>query len=220
MLRGLVLALVLANAGYFAWTRGFLADYGFAPPIQSEPQHLAQQIRPETMHLQGVSDAPQLEKVEPPALQAAVTCLQAGLFNEQQASTLRLRLQSSLPVGSWSLKSSVEPGRWIIYMGKYASEEVAAKKRTELRQRGLSFEPLVNLELGPGLSLGHFNSQADAERELAAAVKRGVRTAKVVQELPEVNGQLLKVDAADAPLRAKLETLRPQLAGKALLTCR
>ena len=31
MLRLLVLALLLANAGYLAWTHGLLADYGFAP---------------------------------------------------------------------------------------------------------------------------------------------------------------------------------------------
>ena len=29
MLRLLVLTLLLANAGYFAWTHGLLADYGF-----------------------------------------------------------------------------------------------------------------------------------------------------------------------------------------------
>ena len=61
MLRALVLALVLANAGYFAWTRGLLADYGFAPIAQSEPQRLTQQIRPEAMRLLTPDEARQLE---------------------------------------------------------------------------------------------------------------------------------------------------------------
>jgi hypothetical protein len=51
MLRALVLVLVLANASYFAWTHGLLADYGFAPASQSEPQRLTQQIRPEAIRL-------------------------------------------------------------------------------------------------------------------------------------------------------------------------
>jgi hypothetical protein len=66
MLRALVLALLLANAGYFAWTRGLLADYGFAPAAQSEPQRLTQQIRPEAMRLLTPGEARQLES-QPPA---------------------------------------------------------------------------------------------------------------------------------------------------------
>jgi hypothetical protein len=61
MLRALVLALLLANAGYFAWTRGLLADYGFAPAAQSEPQRLTQQIRPEAMRLLSPEEVRQLE---------------------------------------------------------------------------------------------------------------------------------------------------------------
>jgi hypothetical protein len=61
MLRALVLALLLANAGYLAWTRGLLADYGFAPTAQSEPQRLTQQIRPEAMRLLSPDEARQLE---------------------------------------------------------------------------------------------------------------------------------------------------------------
>lgn len=218
MLRLLVLALLLANAGYFAYTQGLLADYGWAPAIQAEPQRLEQQIRPEAMQLLSATETRQYESAGGPS--SSAECLQAGLFSDEQASTLRPRLQASLPAGSWSFESGVEPGRWIIYMGKYSSEEALAKKRGELRQRGVSFEPLLNPALGPGLSLGHFDSQAEAERELERASSRGVRTARVVLERPETRGQLLKVAAVDAALRAQLETLKPQLDGKALQACR
>jgi len=40
MLRLLLLALILANGLYFAWTQGLLRAYGFAPAQQSEPQCL------------------------------------------------------------------------------------------------------------------------------------------------------------------------------------
>jgi len=216
MLRALVLALLLANAGYFAWTQGLLADYGLAPAVQSEPQRLAQQIRPEAMQLLASGEARQGEGKPP----AAAECLQAGPFTEQEANALRSRLQNSLPVGSWSLENSVEPDRWIVYMGKYASEEALAKKRGELRQLGLSVEPLINPALGPGLSLGHFSAQPDAERELAKTAQSGVRTAKVVLERPEVSGQWLKLASVDASLKAQLESLKPQLDGKALQACR
>jgi hypothetical protein len=221
MLRLLVLVLLLANAGYFAWTQGLLADYGYAPVIQSEPQRLTQQIRPEAMRLLTASEARQLETPAASASAvAAAECLQAGLFSDEQASALRARLQSSLPAASWSLENSVEPERWIVYMGRYSDDETLAKKRGELRQRGVSFEPLLNRALAPGLSLGHFSSQAAAESELAKVATRGVRTARVLQERAEVRGQLLRLNAVDAPLKAQLETLKPQLAGKVLQACR
>lgn len=221
MLRLLVLALLLANAGYFAWTHGLLAGYGLGPATQAEPQRLAQQIRPEAMRLLTVAEARQLENDPGPAsaAQPAAECLQAGLFTPEQSSALRTGLENSFPIGSWTLESSVEPGRWIVYMGKYNSEDALTKKRAELRGLGVSFEALVNPALGPGLSLGHYSSQAEAERELAKVATRGVRTAKVVLERPEARGQLLKLPAADAALKAKLEALKPQLAGKPLQAC-
>ena len=221
MLRLLVLALLLANAGYFAWTHGMLADYGYAPAVQAEPQRMAQQIRPEAMQLITAAEARQLENEPTPAPtpQPAPECLQAGLFNPEQSTALRAGLESSLPIGSWTLESGVEPARWIVYMGKYSSEDALAKKRSELSGMGVSFEALVNPALGPGLSLGHYTSQAEAERELAKVATRGVRTAKVTLERPETRGQLLKVPAADAAIKARLEALKPQLAGKALQAC-
>lgn len=221
MLRLLALVLLLANAGYFAWTHGLLADYGFAPAAQAEPQRLAQQIQPQAMQLLTPADARQLESAasSPPPAPPAAECLQAGLFTPEQSTALRTGLESTLPIGSWTLESSVEPGRWIVYMGKYNSEDALAKKRAELRGLGVSFEALVNPALGPGLSLGHYTSQAEAERELAKAATRGVRTAKVVQERPEARGQLLKLPAADAAIKAKLEALKLQFAGKPLQAC-
>lgn len=227
MLRLLVLLLLLANTGYFAWTHGMLADYGFAPTAQSEPQRLMQQIRPEAMRLVSDGDAHLLDGALPVARSAAALagaaatqCLQAGLFTDSQASALRSGLESSLPAGSWSLEHTVEPGRWIVYMGKYPNEEALANKRNELHQLGLPVEPLTSSVLEPGLSLGHYSARIDAERELAKVVQRGARTARVVLEQPEARGQLLRLPMVDASLKAQLEALKPRLEGKALQACR
>lgn len=253
MLRLLVLALLLANAGYFAWTKDLLAPYGFAPATQSEPQRLTQQIRPEAMRILTPPATPALPAFTPappttPAVSttstvsslasametsasaaASVTlvavasgpteCLQAGLFNEEQTAVLRDRLQSVLPTGSWVLESSVEQARWIVYMGKYNSPDALAKKRGELRALRVSFEPLDNPVLEPGLSLGNFSSKADADAEMARISKRGVHTAKVIQTRQEARGQKLRLPAVTAVLRPQLEALKPQMAGKPLQTC-
>lgn len=219
MLRLLVLALVLLNGLYYAWSHDLLRDYGFAPARQSEPQRLAQQIRPEAVRILSPDEMRRAEAaVQAPPKPAE--CLQAGLFDEAQVTTLRRALEAALPPGSWLLDTAAEPARWIVYMGRYPSAEVLARKRAELASLNLRFEPLTNPELEPGLSLGGFATQAAANEELAALNRRGVRTARVVQERAEARGSLLKIPAADEALRARLDEAKPALAGKPLRSCK
>ncbi len=51
MLRIAFLVLLLANAGYYAWSAGMLRGWGAGPEETSEPQRLAQQIHPEILQL-------------------------------------------------------------------------------------------------------------------------------------------------------------------------
>ena len=300
MLRSLVVALALANVGYFLWAQGALAVFGLGPVSQSEAFRLNQQIRPEAMRLLtdtaqaptpalaslptlpdsaaasvagsaappaavGASSPAESTPAAAPALQPASAvvlpspaasaasaaaqapaasapsssssssssspaasataaappdeCLQTGVFTNAQANALRARLQASLPDGSWALNPAVEPPRWIIYMGRYADESMVAKKRNELRARGVRFEAVQNPSLNPGLSLGHFTSKPDADRELAKDAERGVRTARVIQERGEVRGQRLVLPAASAAVKAQMVAVKPQLAGKTLTVC-
>ncbi len=222
MLRLLVLLLVLANATYWAWSQGLLSAYGLAPGVQAEPQRLATQIQPEAIRLLNAEEAKKLESVPSasvPSAALAPECLQAGLFNEQQTATLRASLEATLPPGSWQFESSVEPARWIVYMGKYNNPENLAKKRSELRQLGVSFRAVNNESLAPGLALASFPLEAEAEKELARISTKGVRTARVAQERAEARGQTLKLANVDAALRAQLDAIKPQLEGKPLQTC-
>ena len=51
MLRWVVWLLVLGNAGYFAWSQGYLHTLGLKPAEQREPQRVTQQVRPEALRL-------------------------------------------------------------------------------------------------------------------------------------------------------------------------
>jgi hypothetical protein len=219
MLRLALLALILANAAYFAWSQGLLAAWGFAPAQQSEPHRLAQQIKPQTLTLLPREEAMRIEANGVGFNGKPAECLQAGVFEEAQVPTLRQAL-AAWPAGSWGLEPAVEPARWIVYMGKYLTAENVARKKGELRQIGISFETLSNPSLEPGLSLGGYATQAAAAQQLEILSERGVRTAKVVQERPEVRGQQLKLPVVDDVLRPRLEDLRPVLGGKNLRPCR
>lgn len=218
MLRMFVLLLILANGLYFAWTEGFLRAYGFAPAQQSEPQRLAQQIHPESIRLLTAADAKRAEAQGQAGL-VPKECLLAGPFDEEQATTLRRALDASLTPGSWQIDSVAVAARWIVYMGKFVNAEQMAKKRGELAAMKLIPQALNNPDLEPGLSLGGFDTQADALAELAKLSQRGIRTAKVLQERQEGTQTQLRLPAVTLEDKTRLSELKAALAGRTLHSC-
>ena len=218
MLRLIVLLLLLANGGYYAWSRGHLLPWGVGPVQQTEPQRVQQQIRPEALRVLSGED---LRRLETFAAQAPrpPECLASTTLDAAAVTALRSSLES-WPPGTWSFEQLVEPPRWIIYMGKYPGVEQVARKRAELRQLGVSFEPLSNPELEPGLSLGGFPNEPSAQRQLEVLIERGVRTARVLQERPEQRGQRLMLPVVDDNLRLRLEELKAVLSTRPLRPCR
>lgn len=218
MLRLLVLALILANGAYFAWSGGLLRSYGFAPAQQREPQRLAQQIKPDALRVLSASESKRAE-TQAQADLAPRECWQAGPFDDAQTATLRRALESTLAPGAWQFDAVVEPARWIVYMGKFPQADALAKKRSELTGLGLKPQPLLNPALEPGLSLGNFSTQAAAAAELARLGKRGIRTARVVQERPEGQANQLRLPALTEAMKTRLGDIKLALAGKSLRSC-
>jgi hypothetical protein len=217
MLRLIVLVLLLLNAVYFAWGQGWLLLLGFGPTQQSEPQRLAQQIRPEAIEL--LSEKELVKEATAASASSSVVCLQSDALDESQADAVKRVVQASLPEGAWVLDAQPLPERWIIYMGKYANTADLEKKRAQLANMHLTFEPLEKPELAPGLSLGAFSSQGAADTALAALALRGVRTARVLQELPARPGYQLRLPAVDASVQKQLDQVKAVLPGKSLEPC-
>lgn len=216
-LRVLLGILILTNGLYFAWAQGWMRAYGFAPVQQSEPQRMAQQIRPEAVHILTPAEIKK-EESQAQADSAPKECLQAGPFDEAQTSGLRKALER-LPAGSWQLDVVAQPARWIVYMGKYANAEMLAKKRAELANMNLKIEALTNPALEIGISLGGFDSSDAASAELARLNQRGIHTARVVQERAATSSAFLKLPSVTAAFKAQLEEIKPELAGKSLKKC-
>jgi hypothetical protein len=220
MLRMIVLILVLLNGAYFAWAEGLLLGLGYGPMQQAEPHRMEQQIKPELIRLISPEEARQTAQAARPTPKPA-ECLQTGLLNASVSAPLRTALQGSgWPTDSWTLEPVIVPARWIIYMGKFPSAEFQARKRGELLALNVKVLPLALNSLQPGLSLGVFETQDAAKDGLKDLIARGVKSARVVQERPEERGDVLRLPAVDDVLRAKLNDIRPLLAGESLRTCR
>lgn len=216
-MRRLLLLLVLANLGWLAWAQGWLFPWGLGPEQQTEPQRLARQLRPQELRVLTAAEAARLAEITASA--PARQCLATPPLDEATVTALR-RALAGWPAGSWSLDTAFEAGHWIVYMGKYPDARQLARKKAELRARGVVFEALANPALEPGLSLGGFPSQDAANAQLEALSARGVRTARVVLERPELRGLALRLPAVDEALKPRIEALQPLLAGQALRPCR
>lgn len=233
MLRFALLVLLIANAGYLAWTQGWMATLGWAPEVQSEPQRLRQQVRPEVLSVvpatppvaapapsrsASAASAAAAEPVEE-ILAEATQCLQSETMEASQSKTLQQALQASdLPSASWEMVPSTTAGRWMVYLGKFANEMAMEKRRAELRSRKIGYDRAGgSLELG--LSLGRFASEEAATRELGHMLSQGVRGARVVQERAPQTLYSLRLAQSTAAQRQILGTLQPALQGKALQAC-
>lgn len=219
MLRWMVGVLLLANGLFFAWSQGYLRAYGFAPAQQSEPQRLQQQIQPQALVLLNPQD---LKKAEAQALDDAKPkeCLQWGPLDDAQAAHVRASLQAStLAADAWQLNTVAVPERWVVYIGKFANLQALDKKRAELLAMNIKSDPTTAAHLVPGLSLGRFDSEANAGDDLNRLRKLGVRTARVLQERAASQTTVLKLPAATEAMKAQVAALDEALAGKTPRSC-
>lgn len=218
MLRLLVVLLVLANGGYFVWAHGFLRDWGLAPSSPSEPQRIRQQIRPDVLRILPASEA-RGDGAAAALASARTECLLAGPIEDPQLAGVKQAL-AAWPAGSWTLEPVMRPASWLIYMGKYDDAGQLARKKAELRERSVDFDPVRDPALAPGLSLGRFATEAEAGARLQVLAGNGVRSARVVQQRSETGAHQLQLPAVDESLRPRLESLRPVLNAIKLRPCR
>jgi hypothetical protein len=212
-MRLFLFALLLANAAYFAWSQQLLTGLGVGPASQREPQRVAQQVAPDALRLLSATEFQSLQE------QATQQCWLAGPLVPARLDALRTALEATLPAGSWVFETVNQPARWVVYLGKFANAQAQAKKRAELAAIGIPMEPLSNPELEPGLSLGGFESQTQAQAHMAQLSQRGVRTARVLREREPVQTQQLRLAALTPALSAQLDPVRQALGETALQAC-
>ncbi len=234
MLRALLLALLLANAGFYAWTQGWLAPW--LPPRSEprEPERLAAQVRPEriTVLTAGAASAAvaaasaastaaavstaAASEAEPPPV-----CLEAGPFNEAGARAAEAVLaEQGVPEGAVSREVVARSYTWGVVMGRFADREALRLKAEELKRLNVRFEEINSPpSLAPGLRLGNYSDKYGAEAALGNLAGKGVRTARV-EPLPfGPTQQWLRAAKADAELQTRLKSLPPERLGNGFQPC-
>lgn len=155
----------------------------------------------------------------------AARCAQLSTpLSERQFSSLRMALTDVLPDSAWTVSTSVQPARWIVYSGKFASTDTLAARKAELRQLQVEFRDVTAANLQPGLAMGTYSTEAGAQQALRDVSKSGVKGAKVVIERPEATLYTFKLpeatDAIQTRFKQLMDRLPPDiLKGKTLQAC-
>lgn len=221
MLRLFALVMLLANAGYFAWSQGHLRALGWGPVEQREPERLVGQVGADKLRLEGATPTPATPSPTPTTTAAEATaCHAVAGLNPAQATAVTTALGGAgLDDKQWTMDESVLPERWIVYVGKFPSTDLLNRKKTELRSLRVEFRDVNAPALQPGLALGTYSTEAAAQTALQELGRSGVRSAKVTKEREEQRSVTVRLPALSEAERVRVEPLVQQAVGKPLAAC-
>lgn len=219
MMRAIVIALMVANLGFWGWSAGWLGQGARAE--QREPERLAKQVRPEAVVLGGGAPKTVAKPAAAPAA-AAQECLEAGPFNPTELVRAEAALvQASVPSEAWNDVATDQPGTWIVYLGRYSDPEVLARKEEEVKRLRLTPERLQDgSELQPGLVLGRYTSRSAADDALGLMTMRGLQNARVIAFAPPRTTHVLRIERPNDALKAQLVALKTPALGAGFTPCK
>ena len=228
--------LLLANGVYFLGAQGHLTALGWPAATSAEPERLTQQVRPDTLRLLSPEEAEKI--IHPPPPPVLNECWVLGPFDEKTSATVKKNLAAILSPAQFQIEASPATAgggaeksttelHWLVYMGRYADAELLNKKKGELRARKVAFEPINQGPFAPGLALGRYATQAEAQKALGELPSRGVHTAKVVEDKGGKEAQptqptasfQAKVPVVDPVTKASLEGAKPVWTGHSWQAC-
>ncbi|HEX6017456.1 MAG TPA: hypothetical protein VFZ28_05090 [Burkholderiaceae bacterium] len=229
MMRGLVIALALANLLVLAWSIDLLP--GFSRGGEREPDRLKQEVRPDAVQL--ISPTAASAALQAAAVQRlhgkagavsdpdASVCLEAGPLAASEVAAAERALRAlDLPSLEWTQQRSERGGSFIVYLGRFADDAALTRRRDELRRQQLEVDEVRNSpDLQPGLQFGRYDTRAAADAAQAQLVQQGVKAARVVTVSNPVVVTQLRVERADGELAARLTQLNLPPAGAGFRPC-
>lgn len=199
-MRALVLILLLANALFFGWSRGWLDGVtGIPADGEHEPQRIAQQLHPERVRLLGRDALVALQKT---------ACIELGpVANAANAQTQLTRL--GIPASSYAPRTDALPGVWALATIRLVNKDFQARKEETYKKLHIAVEYLSGRpDEEPTLILSRHASEAAAQAALTQADGRGLKGLRVLQLQPASQRTMLVFAQADGLLQGKLRNLR------------
>lgn len=172
MLKWAAWLLVLGNAGYFAWSQGYLDTLGLKPVEQREPQRLAQQVRPEALRLLNGPRAESAQAVAAPApatVPAAAAAPAPATAAPPQPAPTAVETAAPAPAPPPTVAVAAGSGpRTCWQVGGFTSDQ-AELLRAELALLGLPASGFAFTEVRSGgrwiVYMGRYDNQQQVDRK-------------------------------------------------------
>ena len=127
MLRTVLVLLLLANAAFYAWTRGWLAPVLPPRAEQREPERLTAQVRPELITVLTPKAASAAVAAAAATEAEFMVCLEAGPFTDSTVLAAETALsQHSVPDGAVTREAVATSFTWGVVMGRFADRDHSA----------------------------------------------------------------------------------------------
>lgn len=223
MLRAFILLLVLVNVGLLLLRQGQFGDVPGTGEAERETARVSRQVNPNLVNVVPARQASavlQAEAASAAGRDPALHCAQAGPFTEPELLLAEASLRAAgFTEAQWHRVTQEDSGSYMIYMGPYGEPGLLERKEAELQRRRVSAQRIPGSDpRGPGLDLGRYTLQAEAEADLLRLNGRGVRSARVEVLRPAQFVTLLQVPRADdAQLRLLAGAKLPN--GAAFVAC-
>lgn len=200
MMRVVVIVLLVLNALFFVWSRGWLDTVtGLPAEGGREPQRVAAQQHPELIQPLAASAI---------AAMAQKSCLELGPLEGDAALAAA---QAALKAAGASatdiqVQSAEQPGEWVVATIKLADPEFRARKEATYKQIKLRYELLEGLPAEqPSFVLTRHGSEAEAQAQMEAFGKRGLKGLRVLALQPASPRHTLVIPQADGLLAGRLK---------------
>ena len=207
-MRTVFLALLAANAAFFAWSQ-----YG-SGSVPAADGVLARRNEPDKLKIVPPAD---------PRAAAGPRCLEWGPFAGSEYLRAEKTLEPLAIGGRISPRRSAEeaPGWWV-FIPSQGSRQGAFNKAAELKAMGITDYYIMGEDADTpwSLSLGVYRSEQAALARLTALRDQGVRSALVGSRDTLVPRLWLQVKEVDAALEARLRETARQLELGELRPCR
>jgi hypothetical protein len=210
-MRALVLILLLANALFFGWSRGWLDSItGLSADGDREPQRIAQQLHPERVQLLGHEAVAALQKT---------ACVELGPFADPTAAQSLLS-RAGVPASSYAPRVETVPGVWAVATIRLTSKDFQARKEETYKKLHISFEYLEgHPDEEPSMILSRHPSEKAAQAALASLEGRALKGLRVLMLQPAGQRSNLAFAHADGLLQARLRNLRDTTLAGSLHDC-
>lgn len=232
---GLAGAIWAVNTGRWVWPDAWRGEV-------REPERLTRQINPDAIVIKNVIKDAKPAEAKPEVKAAIVTlasatapataasasavlstlCLLSAGNEAAQSAKLSSALKEALPNAKLQTSVSREGGFWMVYMGKYVDAPTTNKKFAELEKLKIPGDYGILRDTPayqPGISLGTFRERDNANLRLAEVVKKGVKSARVVERVPARQITSFKFPELEAALRSQVEEVVQKAGGKPLELC-